>query len=56
MEKNFLTISKAEAENYLSKILKKNFRIKSFKKLGVGVLGVAYLIKELWTTPIKPKR
>ncbi len=39
-----LTIDKAKVESYLSKIFKKNFHLKSFKELGVGVLGVAYLI------------
>lgn len=44
MEKN-LTIDKAKAASYLSKILNKKFHLKSFKKLGVGVLGIAYLME-----------
>lgn len=44
MEKN-LTIDKAKVVNYLSRVLNKKFHLKSFKKLGVGILGAAYLMK-----------
>jgi hypothetical protein len=41
---NDLIIDELKVERYLSKINKK-FHLKSFKRLGTGVLGTAYLIK-----------
>jgi hypothetical protein len=42
---NSITIDEAKAERYLSKLIHKNFHLKTFKILGAGVLGVAYLIE-----------
>ena len=40
-----LVIDMTKAANYLSKIFGKDVRLKSFKQLGTGVLGVAYLME-----------
>jgi hypothetical protein len=40
-----LTIDQLKAEKYLSKIIHKKLHFKTFKKLGIGVLGTAYLVE-----------